>query len=299
PVYLATNIIKNYVTYFSPKFLFFNGGTQYQFSLPNHGLVYPACLPFFYVGLIYLIYLSFKSDSEENKNNFRMLLAWILISPIPASLTNESYAVIRATTMLPTVEIISAIGLYFVLDKIPKKYSVLVTILSVIFPVAIYLSAENYLYDYLMNYRINYSWSWQYGYKDVSNYINNNYNNYDKIIITKKYGEPHEFLLYYLKYDPNKYLSDKNKISFFQSNWWWVDRFDKFWFVNDWQVKLNSPELSSIQEKFITESKHDIDCSNSKCLLVTSPDNFPPGWKKVLTINFLDGKKAFELYTNN
>jgi hypothetical protein len=97
---------KNYISYFSPKFLFLNGGTQYQFSLPGHGLVYPILLPFFYFG-IYLLFKNIKSNKY-----YQILLWWLVLSPIPASLTNESYAVIRATTMLPLPEILVSLGFF-------------------------------------------------------------------------------------------------------------------------------------------------------------------------------------------
>lgn len=284
PVYFVETFAKNYVTYFSPKFLFFKGGTQYQFSLPGFGLVYPVCLPFFYVGLIFVIFKSIKSKSDEEKKVFRFLLSWTLLSPIPASLTNESYAVIRATTMLPAVEILAAIGAYFVLDKISERYKLYA---SVFFILSLILFAESYFYYYFSSYAKDYSWSWQYGYKQATDFIRDNYGKYNKILVTKKYGEPHEFLLYYLRYDPLKYQSDKYKIAFFQSNWYWVDRFDKFYFLNDWQVK-----------DLVTESKIDVGCKREKCLLVTSQGNSPKGWHRIDKIKYLDGKTVFEIYEN-
>jgi 4-amino-4-deoxy-L-arabinose transferase-like glycosyltransferase len=278
PVYFAEAFAKNYISYFSPKFLFLNGGTQYQFSVPNFGLIYPISLQFFYIGMILLFIKSFKDK------NYRFLLLWLVLSPIPASITNESLTVLRATTMLPVPEILIALGLYFVLEKLPKNYRLIGLIIYII---VLIFSVERYLYNYFTSYRNNYSWSWQYGYKEVVSYVKTNYNNYDKIIVTKKYGEPHEFFLYYLKYDPAKYLNDPDKIAFFQSNWYWVDRFDKFYFVNDWQVK-----------DLITESKIRIDCAAEKCLLITSPNNYLDGWNKVNTVNFLDGKPAFVMYEN-
>lgn len=284
PVYFVETFAKNYVTYFSPKFLFFEGGTQYQFSLPGFGLVYPICLPFFYLGLVFVIFKSFKGKSDEEKNIFRFLLSWIILSPIPASLTNESYAVIRATTMLPTVEMLVAIGAYLVLDKISEKYRLYA---SIIFILSLILSAESYFYYYFSSYSKDYSWSWQYGYKQATDFIKDNYGKYNKILVTKKYGEPHEFLLYYLKYDPLKYQNDGNKITFFQSNWYWVDRFDKFYFLNDWQVK-----------DLVTESDVNVGCKREKCLLITSPGNYPKGWHKINRIKYLDGETVFEIYEN-
>lgn len=294
PVYFAENFAKNYFSYFSPKFLFLDGGTQYQFSVPHFGLIYPLSLPFFYIGLIILIFKSFKDTSIDYRNNFRLLFWWLIISPIPASLTNESYTVVRATAMLPIPEVLISIGFFFVLDKLPRSYRVYATILYIIVIIAF---AANYFYNYFSKYRQNYSWSWQYGYKQVVEYTKNHYNNYDNIIVTKKYGEPHEYFLYYLKYDPEKYLTDSTKITFFKSDWWWVDHFDKFWFVNDWQVKLSSSE-SQVQQTFVTESQKIINCKNEKCLLITSPGNYPTGWNRIETVNFLDGSPAFEIFNN-
>lgn len=279
PVYLVTSLAKNYVGYFSPSFLFLNGGTQYQFSLPGFGLIFPVNIVLFYLGLIILIKKSF------NDLNYLWLLGWLAIAPIPASLTNESFAVVRAMTMLPIPEILISFGLVWVLERIPKKGRALAVGL---FTFVIGISLFGYLSSYFGSYSKNYSWSWQYGYKEASSYISGHYGEYDKIIVTKKYGEPHEFLLFYLKYNPQKYINDNNKIAFYQSNWWWVDRFDKFYFVNDWQVS-----------EMKLESGSKIDCGGQKCLLLTSPGNFPDKWRKVGTIDFLDGTPAFEIYRND
>src|SRR5258706_7200577 len=188
--------------------------------------------------------------------------------------------------MLPIPEILIALGFYFLLEKIPQKARLFI---SVIYIMIVVFSAENYLVNYFTNYRTNYSFAWQYGYKEAVNYANDHYGDYDKIIITKKYGEPHEFFLFFMKYDPEKYIKDPNAIRFFQSDWYWVDRFDKFYFVNDWQIKV---------APLLTESRHVIDCAHSKCLLITSPDTAPTGWNRLQAINFLNGNSAFEIYAN-
>ncbi len=278
PVYFAKQFTQNYIGYFSPKFLFFKGGTQYQFSIPEKGLIYPISIPFFYIGFALLAVGAMKN------RNYRFLLLWILLSPIPASITNESYAVLRATTMLPVTEILIALGFYWLLEKSGRHR----TLVRLLYFVLIYIFMESYLLNYFTSYRVNYSWSWQYGYKEAVSYAKDNYSGYDNIIVTKKYGEPHEYFLYFMAYDPAKYQSDPGAVRFFQSDWYWVDRFDKFWFVNDWQVR-----------DLITESKIKINCETQKCLLITSPGNFPAGWKKAETINFLDGTGAFEIYANN
>jgi 4-amino-4-deoxy-L-arabinose transferase-like glycosyltransferase len=294
PVYFVENFSRNYFSYFTPQFLFLKGGTQYQFSIPDTGLIYPVSLSFFYFGLVLLVLWSFKTPPFGSKNDYRLMLFWLILSPIPAALTNESYTVIRATTMLPIPEILTAIGFFSLVNwKIWSSHKINLGWLMPLYIFILLLSTGAYITKYFTSYRENYSWSWQYGYSEVVDYVKANYNSYDKIIVTKKYGEPHEYFLFFLKYNPAKYLSDSGKITFFQSNWYWVDHFDKFWFVNDWQI----PKTGN---NFVLESKGTVTCPSAavRCLLITSPNNFPAGWRKIKTINFLDGSPAFEMYEN-
>jgi len=285
PVYFVSVFSKNYIEYFSPEFLFFKGGTQYQFSLPNHGLLFPFNIPFFYIGLLVVVVKAI------NDKNYRVLLLWILLAPIPASLTNEHFAVVRATTFLPIPEMLISIGAWEIFKKINFKY---VSYLATCYLILLFVFLELYMTSYLSTYPKEYSWSWQYGYKQVSSFVLENYDKYDKVVMTKKYGEPHEFLLYYLKWDPQKYIEDKTAVRFNKSSWYWVDRFDKFNFVNDWQV-VDSLGTNKV---FIQESRNIVDCSTIRCLLITSPNNSPKGWKLINKVSFLDGKPAFELYEN-
>ncbi|KKU01387.1 MAG: hypothetical protein UX03_C0042G0004 [Candidatus Woesebacteria bacterium GW2011_GWE1_45_18] len=282
--YFGSRFVKNYFSHFSLDFLASRGGTHYQFSLPGHGLVYGVNIVFFLVGLIWLL----KSRKKESF----FVLAWLLLSPIPSSLTREAPHVLRAITMLPVPMLITAIGFSSFLDWARKrKFSQKVA--TIIYLVVLFLFTEGYLTQYFENYPKDYSWSWQYGYQDVVSYAKEVYGDYDKIVVTKKYGEPHEFLLFFWPWEPEMYRNDPNLIRFEQSGWFWVDKFDKFYFVNDWEI----PKEKGV---FVLESKKEVvDCTGKiKCLLITSPGNYPVGWEKLKTINFLDGTGAFEIYEN-
>lgn len=284
PTYFVKEFLINYFGYFSPKYLFLKGGTQYQFSLQNHGLLYIINLPFFYFGIILLIKKAFGKGTV-----WKVILFWLVISPIPAAITSERFAVLRSTTMLPIPEILISIFLFYLYDLILNRK--IKTILLSIYLVFLLMGFVNYYFKLVNKYPFEYSNSWQYGYEQVSNFIKDNYQKYDKIVVTKKYGEPHEFLLFFLKWNPNDYRNDKNLVRFYQSGWWWVDSFDKFYFVNDWDIPKEDDE-------FILESKNKIDCKEIKCLLITESDKYPFGWKKITSYNFLDGKEAFGLYEN-
>lgn len=289
--YFTQTFVSNWISHYSGSFLFFKGGSDYQFSIPGKGIIYWIDILPMTIGLLWLVLKRSKANA--------LLIAWFLFSTVPSAITNEAPHVLRAILILPVPMIISSIGVFQIASWLSRKLKISEKSVIAIYVVLVYLFLENYGIAYATTYRTNYSWSWQYGYKQIVEYANNHYSDYDQIIVTKKYGEPHEFFLFYLQYGSEKYRNDPKLIRYAQSDWFWVDRFDKFWFVNDWQVKLHSAELSSIQETFVTESKHSIDCSKIRCLLITSPNNFPAGWKKLETVNFLDGSPAFELYNNS
>lgn len=284
--YFAKSFSSNYLSYFSFNYLFTKGGSQYQFSVPGSGLLYIINLPFILIGLFFVV-------KQIKSSQSKFILSWILIAPIVASITREAPHVLRSVTILPLPMILTSIGFFEVLNYVTKKFKVKAfkVIINALYLILIFVLLQSYLAKYFGKYTVSYSQSWQYGYKEVANYIAKNSDNYAKIVMTKKYGEPHEFLLFYLKYNPASYQKDKNLNRFYQSGWYWVDGFDKFYFVNDWQIPTEG-------DKFVQESKKVVDCRQAKCLLITSPGNFPTGWSKIETIKFLDGSIAFELYEN-
>ena len=292
PLYFIREASLNHIEYFLPKFLFFKGGTHYQFSIPERGLLYLVNLPFYYFG----IYLVIRKILQKNKN-YLFILLWFILAPLPGSITKEHLAVMRDTTVLPLPQFFSALGFFGLLQTVRDKEKIF-RLSSIIVVWFFYLSfllinMRNYLNDYFGNYTKNYSQDRQYGYKQVVRYIKENYRSYDKIILTKKYGEPHEFILFFWPWNPINYKNDPNLIRFYQSNWYWVDRFDKFYFVNDWDIPKEE------KEDFILESGGKFDCQKSNCLVITSPGNYPKGWKKLKTIYFLNNKVAFEILENN
>ena len=243
--YFAAAFAKNYVSYLSPSFLFIKGGDHYQFSVQNYGLLYLICLPFYYIGLTKVF-------------NNKLLLLWLLIAPIAGSITRDSPHTLRAITMLPLPMILTALGVVSIL----KKYYL------VILPIII-LSSINYQLA-TNSYLLNYSWAWQYGYKEVVQLIKQDYDKYDQIIFTKKYGEPHEFVAFYWPWDPADFA--KSKSWDYHANWYWVNELDKIKFVNDWEMK-----------SYVYKPK---------TLIIASPENIPAG-SEIKRINFLDGKPAF------
>jgi len=278
--FFVNEYVRNYISHFSPTFLYLKGGSHYQFNIPNFGLLYLVNAPFLLIGILHLI---------KNRNvSSKVLLLWIIIAPIAASFTRESPHALRSILIIPIPMILSAQGIIVSWESLKNKQNRMIFML--LYLVLLSISAYSFLIRYL-DYKDKYSWAWQYGNKEMVDYVRENYNNYDKIIISKKYGEPHEFLLFYWPWRPDVYQNDQKLIRFYQSNWYWVDQFDKFYFVNDWDIPNDSSMLT-------LESGKEVDCTIGKCLLVSSPEKNLHGWDKVYSINFLDGSRAFDIYEN-
>ena len=263
--YFMMESSKNYLSHFDPNFLFWNGGSNLQFSIPGIGQLYLVLFPLILLGIWQIV--------KERKNWQLFILGWIVIAPIPGAITRDAPHSLRTIFLAIPLVFSAVLGIKLIKDFIhPKIFSLFAVFATLILIGSTYLFWQNYT----NNYRKIYSWSWQYGYKQALEFVETHQAQYDHIVVTKKYGEPHEFLLFYLKYDPFKYQTNKSLVRYQESDWFWVDKFDKFEFINDWEIK----------NKVL---------GTRNTLLITSPNNYPADSQILGTINFLDGKKAFEI----
>ena len=282
--YFSFYSVRNYLNNLSPQYLFFRGGSHYQFSQPGHELLFLVSAPFLLLGLIKII--------KRGNLGEKILLFWFLLAFVPSAITKDAPHVLRSILILPSPMIISAIGLKWLTDFGLQNSLFKGKLIIFVFTLGVLTSFYKWWSDYLFIYPKAYSWAWQYGYEQVSSFIKANFQKYDKIILTKRYGEPHEFLLFYLKWNPKKYQSDLGKKWDYHANWYWVDSFDKFQFIDDWEVFV---KVSKMQSQVPDDTWLSSKVLEKKWLLITSPGNYPEGWNKIKTINFLDEKPAFEI----
>ena len=261
PVYFILTAAGNYFKYFLPDFLFITGGDHYQFSVQQHGLLYLINFPLFYLGIYYL----FRNWKMEN---VRLLIIWLFLAPLPGSLVRDAPHTLRAVTLLPLPMIVSAYGLWRVVTHWRR--------LLPMYLLVILASFGLYVNKALTVYSPGYSRDFQYGYKQLTQYIKESYDRYDQIIVTKYYAEPHEFILFYWPWNPSFYRSDPQLDRYGRSDWFWVDAFAKFRFVNDWEMVDVVASLSP----------------DKKYLIAASPAANPSA-TDLTRINFLDGSPAF------
>jgi len=268
PSFFLAYSVQNYFKLLSPHFWFIKGGDHYQFSLPGFGLLSITSAPFLLLGLGYL--------AKVRKWTW---LWWFFVSLIPSAITRDSPHVLRTILILPLPMVFASLGLIKTTEFLKKRSKLKGGLLGVVFVSLILVNLFFWWQSYCNSYRVNYSWAWQYGQKEVVTFIKKEYDQYDQIVITKKYGEPHEFILFYWPWNPREYQTDSTKVWDYHANWYWVDGFGKFEFWNDWEVG----------EKLKARQK------DKSLLLVTYPGNWTGGGELLKTIYFLDNTKSLEI----
>jgi len=206
-IIIGLDYLKNYMSHFDVNFLFTKGDNNLRHHIENMGMLYLLELPF----LIYGLYLFVK---EKTKSTF-FILAWLLISPIPAALGDVAPHAIRSFTMVIALETIIAYGCLRIYEQILWKRAYL-TILLLVFGTSLFV----YLHNYYIHYpRDNASW-WQYGYLQAVSKTEAVKNDYNRIIVDPSIEQAYIFWLFGTKYDPKSYQQSGSR-----------DRFANYYFA--------------------------------------------------------------------
>jgi len=201
-VLYALDFLKHYTDGFKPDFLFFSGDENPRLSTRDQGEMYLIELPLVLIGLYQLLQLK---DSKAKL----LIIGWLLLAFIPAGVARETPHALRSLQVLPIPQILVGFGIIALIDRFSnvKKYSQIGYWLLVI---GYSLSLSLYLETYYRHYPRYWSDSWQYGYKQLVSYIKDHQDQYDRIYITQKLGRPHTYVLFYLQYDPVKYVAERD-----------------------------------------------------------------------------------------
>ncbi len=273
--YITFYFTRNYLAHFTPQFLFISGAPHKQHHVQNMGQLYYFQAPFLLVGLFALFYL---------KNRFKgLLIAWVLLAFIPVAVTQDSIPHgLRTLIAAPFYQLVCALGFVFSLRWF-KNFSTILKIVSIfMLTLIIAVSASYYLDQYYRVYPLSYSRDWQYGNKQAVDFINKQAKNYDLIVFTRHYGEPHMFTLFYLNYDPAMYQNDSGLVRFETHDWIRVLKFDKFFF----------PDLGDKGTQFADIVKAN---PGKKLLFIGRGGDFPKELPRLLSINFLNGENVFDI----
>lgn len=189
-------IVNNYLSYFDPGFLFFNGDPNPRRSVLGVGVGELYVFELFTVlpGLYFL----WKTKSPVRS----ILLLWLLLYPLPAALIGPSHA-IRSLVGAPLFSILSGYGLYHLSYLVKTKHKryfrwVVLGILTAS------LGAFLKFYFIYSQYTIaNTSQNWQYGLRDAISFAEKSL--YECTIVSDRFWRPNIYILFYTKYPPDEH----------------------------------------------------------------------------------------------
>lgn len=257
----AQIILRNYFEHFNFNFLFLSGDGNPRHSASGMGHLYFIELPLLIYGAYKLI--------DQKQNAAKIIWLWIFVGPLAASITKETPHAIRSLMLLPAFQIITAYGIVTLYQKSKdiKNKSIKLLLYS-LFTITYSLFIITYLNLYHVITPYEHSQGWQYGYRQMVTKVTELESDYDQIIISNLYDQPHIYLAFYQKIDPKTYQTFAETAG---------QSFGKYTFTN---------QISDLFKE-----------SETKSLFVATPWEINIETSPIHQINFLDGTPAFLLYS--
>ena len=189
--------VRHYFDNLTPKFLFITGDGNPKFSIQDVGQLYIWEIPFFIAGIIFLF--------RKREGHFWIVPVWLLVGIIPAGFARETPHALRIESSLPMFQILTAIGVYYLLTMVSKNTK---AIAAGVLSFVIFINFVYFSQNYFVHYSPEFSSEWQYGYKEAVNYADSARNNYKNIYITESLGRPYIYFLFYSRYSPQAFRSE-------------------------------------------------------------------------------------------
>lgn len=269
PILVSSVYIKNYISHFSPEFLY-TTGTPTQFGiLPVRGLEYLIEI----LGFVYGIYSIGKGKKREGI----FLLTLFLLAPLPDALTGAGHYS-RATIMLPFLILIEAVGFVYFFSLLKRKI-MLQKILTVLVVGIFLYSIYTFWVTYLTYFKIEYAMYSQYGYQQLVQNINTQKSVYDEIVVSSHLNDTKQYIyyLFFNVYNPTSFQK-KTQVLYTQApdGWMSINRIGTVVFTSSIPMK----------QQVLQEKRH--------ILYISNPVDFPSIVASVFVVKDLKGNTIFE-----
>jgi len=193
-----------YITHFSDNYLK-NFNLDYYFSNGTGpmGLLYLWEIPFFFLGIVLLL---------KNRRWGYFVLLWFFTVPLVGGLTVGQPNALRTLPNSIPASIFTSYGLLACFIWISKKrwYKPVIII-----GVGIFLFFfVRFLSLYFLYTSHETAEKWGDGHKQLASYLTEHADIYDNVYVTGANWRPYIYMLYYMKYPPQRYIEDGNQNSF-------------------------------------------------------------------------------------
>jgi 4-amino-4-deoxy-L-arabinose transferase-like glycosyltransferase len=227
-LFVVQTVFINYLSSFSPEFLFFRGGTNHSHNIEGIGnLYYPDAL-FLLAGLFVLL------TGHKNSSNL-LMIAWFLISPVAGSITKDAPHSARMFAVFPIISIISGIGINAIFSlKLTRRYLRVPKFGAItLFVILMGLGFLQYLDLYFFHFPKNEGRYWGDGYRQISRYVNSPLSAGKQFIFNHPEYSPYIFMLFYSGYSPEDYQKSAERYPPTADGFTHVRQFGRFWFLDN------------------------------------------------------------------
>ena len=257
--------IGNYVTYFSPSYLFTHGPAEFTYGmLPGTGVLYWFELPLLFFFLVAFV-------KSKDRRFYYLILGWILVAPIPAALaTGPGYAGNRSVIMIPAIQIALAVGLTEALKYFKNQYVWAGYFVFAVFCFFVFLNSY-----FIVSPAIA-SKDMLYGNLEAATWLSQNIDKNTQVVVDKSLSEPHIYIAFASRWNPTEYQMATKNWNFTGEGLTWVDQMPIYSLGNYTFKTVHTKEYEKI----------------SGVILVGKPDEFPSGANIIKTIYYPDGTPA-------
>jgi len=200
-LHFVRGFLARYFNHLSPRFLGFEG----DWNNARHGAPYYGTIGYLGFCLFVLGLLVFLAKKRQRQKYLFLFL--LLLFPLPAALTRDIITGVRSLNMVIPIAVFIGFGLDFIfsLKSIPVLKKTIVVLL-----IAVFLFDIGYYFDLYYFHMVKIApKQWLYGYRQVVDYVNQNKADYDQIFISKFYGQPYIYYLFYSQFPPEAYQKIK------------------------------------------------------------------------------------------
>ncbi len=232
------NYFANYIANLSPETYYVRPTVAAYQGFSTRAPFYLFEFPLLIIGLTFFL---------KQKNPYsKILIAWILIAPIGASITGVANLG-RLNIIMPAPQIISAFGLVTALKMLKSRLYKKIIITSFITISCVSLLGTTFdLFYYLPQIS---AVNLRYGYKQLFDYLAKEKNGYSQIIVSRRSDDAKQYIhyLFFEKVDPQEFLNPQVTTRYRDQNGWQVvEKIGNVYFYQSLPSLENLPPKSLI-----------------------------------------------------
>lgn len=203
PVAYFSIIGSQYLTAFSPQFLFLNGDPNFRQSISRFGELLWVTVPFLLFGIVFAI-SKLTGPTSNDRRPMSLLLVWLALAPIPSALTQGGgdHAT-RLFIMLPPLVILSGLGINFFYSRLKSK--ILIKVFLIVLTFALIANFVSYWHRYSTEYLYESAKNWHYGYQDIMTKLSKFLTQTQKVFINNTYEPSLLRFAFFTKYPPKEF----------------------------------------------------------------------------------------------